>query len=594
MKRTVGVAAALAAALLLSSLPAATATADPVTTPDAPSAPVAAAKPAAATKPNWKLTLDQVGQGTSVAVGVDPSILAGASKVTLTATMKYGRTTTRKVTCSQSLATLTEGSFTCDLKDYGKWSITARFYEGKKKVRTNRTVTLGIVADEYIIAPLSGTLPGTMFTTSLWGADSLRGTGADRIPVIVRLTRAHQWNWKKLPEGVHGLPYLTAKQTAQQVSLNSYKSSAIAPIKAYIRDLRKLNKDSVFHLYVNDYTAHLVHNLLYANRIPEDRYTITFLSDGTHSYSQFAKSYRGKDPAAQHRKLVEQWNKAKAKAYKDGRPHLSGTKGRKAIYAGVDVEPSAKWWLGRPALLNPTGGTGTFAHAAQTNPKVVAVNLGTKLTALRGQGEQAIREFKDVYRFNDAYFVGAVKADKKVMLFLGTTLVNNVEQNFADYAGFVVKYYGKKYAYYYKGHPASPTEQFPAKQKELKKLGLTDVQASVPAELILFFNPDISMSGYDSTTWASVPDINADMAEGLFGLSKAAAAVKATYYPGIIKWYMTPKPSSGPAKDLPGDFLVEFSDALAAEKGYDIAIWGSAKKRITYYKLVDGSYTKVA
>lgn len=250
--------------------------------------------------------------------------------------MTYGKTTTRKVTCTRALPIPEDEDFTCDLSDYGKWSITARFYQGKKKVRTNKAVSLGIVADEYIIAPLGGTLPGTMFTTSLWGNGTIRGTGEERIPVIVRLTRAHQWDWKKLPDGVYAVPYLTAKQNATRVSLNSYKSAAIAPIKAYIKDLRKLNKDSVFHLYVNDYTAHLVHNLLYANKIPEDRYTITFLSDG-------------KDPAAQHQKLVEQWNKAKAKSYKDGKPHLSGTKGRKAIYAGwTPSRPRSGGWDARP------------------------------------------------------------------------------------------------------------------------------------------------------------------------------------------------------------------------------------------------------
>ncbi|MCW5952633.1 MAG: hypothetical protein KIT69_10275, partial [Propionibacteriaceae bacterium] len=573
---------------------------EPISTSDVVASPEPAAAAASAplkdapVKLSWKLKYAQVGQTTSVKVAVDPSVLAKASKVTVTAKMKYGRKTTRTVTCGKSLTTLVDGAFACNLKDYGKWSITATFHQGRKKVRTNKAVSFGVVADEYVIAPLGGTLPGTMFTTSLWGADSIRGAGENRIPVIARLTRAHQWDWRKLPDGVYAVPYLTAKQTAARVSLNSYKSSAIAPIKAYIKDLRKLNKKSVFHLYVNDYTAHLVHNLLYANKIPQDRYTITFLSDGTHSYNQFAKNYGGKNPAAQHKKLIELWNKAKATSYKDGKPHLSGTKGRAAIYAAVDVEPSAKWWLGRPALLNPNAETGTFAHAAQTSPKVVGVNLGAKLTALRNQGAQAVKEFKALYRFNDAYFADAIKSKKQVMLFLGTTLVNNIEKDFSDYAGFAVKYYGKKYGYYYKGHPASPTENYPAKQKELKKLGLTDVQASVPAELILFFNPGISMSGYDSTTWASVPDINPDMAEGLFGLSKAAAADKASYYPGIMKWYMSPKPASGPAKDLPGDFLVEFSDKVAAEKGHDIAMWGSKKKTITYYKLVDGKYTKVS
>lgn len=584
------VTATLTAGLLLSALPVATAQATPTMTPAPAPSQTVGPRPTAAAKPNWKLSIKQVDQTTSVRVRVNPSVLTKASKVTLTAKMKYGKTTTRSVTCTQSLSKLDAGSFTCNLKDYGKWSITSRFYKGKKKVKTNKAVSFGVVADEYIIAPLAGTLPGTMFTTSLWGADSLRSAGENRIPVIARLTRAHQWDWKKLPAGVYAVPYLTTKQAAKRVTMNSYKAPAIAPIKAYIKDLRKLNKNSVFHLYVNDYTAHLVHNLLYANKIPENRYTITFLSDGTHSYSQFAKSYAGADPAAEHTKLTQLWNKAKAKAYSDGKPHLSAPNARKAIYAAVDAEPSATWWLGRPALLNPTAQSGTFAAAAQASPKVLGVNLGTKLTALQ-QDSRAVKEFKRLYRFNDAYFADAIKSKKKVMLFLGTK-VDGTEKDFADYAGFTVKHYGKKYGYYYKGHPGTPTENYPEKQKELKKLGLTDVQSSVPAELILFFNPDISMSGYGSTTWESVPKINPDLAEGLFAITKAAGSGSASYS-GIMKWYMTPKPASGPVSTLSGNFVVEFSDKIAAEKGYDIAMWSSSKKSITHYKLVEGAYTKV-
>ncbi len=590
MRPSALVAATLTAGLLLSALPVATAQATPTSAP-AP-AQVAGPRPAAAAKPNWKLSIQQIDQTTSIKVKVNPSVLTKASKVTLTAKMKYGKTTTRSVTCSKSLAKLDQaGSYTCNLKDYGKWSITATFYKGKKKVRTNKAVTLGVVADEYIIAPLSGTLPGTMFTPSLWGQDSIRGTGENQIPVIARLTRAHQWNWNKLPAGVYAVPYLTKKQAAKRTTMNGYKSAAIAPIKAYIKDLRKLNKKSVFHLYVNDYTAHLVHSLLYANKIPENRYTITFLSDGTHSYAQFAKSYAGADPAATHKKLIKEWNAAKAKAYEKGKAYLTGPKARKAIYAAVEAEPSATWWLARPALLNPNDEKGTFAAQAATSPKVKTVDLSKKLTALREQGAKAEKEFKGLYRFNDAFFADAIKAGKKVMLFLGTRVTG--EENFADYAGFAVKHYGKKYGYYYKGHPATPTENFPEKQKELKKLGMIDVQASVPAELILFFNPGISMSGYDSSTWDSVPKINPDMAEGLFGWTKASGS-GSTRYVDIIKWYMSPKPKTGPVSKLTGDFVVEFSDKVAAQQGYDIAMWRSATKSVIYYKLVNGSYTKVS
>ena len=55
--------------------------------------------------------------------------------------------------------------------------------------------------------------------------------------------------------------------------------------------------------------------------------------------------------------------------------------------------------------------------------------------------------------------------------------------------------YGDRYLYYYKGHPATPTELSTAKQDELKRLEMTDVDASIAAELILFFNPGIDVAG---------------------------------------------------------------------------------------------------
>jgi hypothetical protein len=156
-----------------------------------------------------------------------------------------------------------------------------------------------------------------------------------------------------------------------------------------------------------------------------------------------------------------------------------------------------------------------------------------------------------------------------------------------------MKYYATAYDYYYKGHPGTPTQFYPDKVAQLKALRIEDVDSSVPAELILFFNPTIYMSGYPSTTYVSVSD--PDMAKGLFGLTKAQGLASTNPNYSIMKWFMAPKSSySGAIAALAGDFVIEFTDAVAADKGYDIAMWGSAKKSITYYKLVGDTYQKVS
>ena len=51
----------------------------------------------------------------------------------------------------------------------------------------------------------------------------------------------------------------------------------------------------------------------------------------------------------------------------------------------------------------------------------------------------------------------------------------------------------------------------PKSRNSFDRLGITDVDSSVAAELILFFNPEIGLSGYGSSTYNS-----ASAAEGLW------------------------------------------------------------------------------
>ena len=543
--------------------------------------------------PNWGLKYTQVSGATQVNVrfaGLDSIEGHWATKVAITATMTYKSTKTRTVSVTKTLASVKDDAFTWDLKDYGKWSLTAVFYNGSKKVQTEKAVTVGITAGAYIVAPLTGTMPVTMLTTSLWGADSIRGTG-NKIPVIAQLARADQWNWNALPAGVHALPYLTKAQYTKSISGTSLVKN-ISSFQTYIKDLYALNKKSVFHLYVNDYHVALVQSLLYADKIPQANYTITLLSDGTFSYTQFAQAYE-KTPDATNATYLKKWQELKDYAYKNGKVSsaLTQTVAQDCIYAAVQKEPKAQWWLTRPALLTSPADNDAFAAKAIANPKVVALGINNNLNAIKAAGSQSLKEFKALFRFNDAYFAKSVESGKQVMMFLGTRL--DLEQDFTDYAQFTMKYYGGGYDYYYKGHPASPTDTSPAKVAQLKTLGITDVDSSVPAELILFFNPDIYMSGYPSSTYMSVSD--PDMAKGLFGLTKQDALASTSPDYSIMAWFMAPKSSySGAIKALPGDFIMEFSDKVAKQKGYVLATWTSKSKAIVYYKLSGGSYVPVS
>jgi hypothetical protein len=545
--------------------------------------------------PDWGISYAQVGQGTQVTATIAAdSLAAWATKVTVTARLSYRSTVTRQVRFTQELAGLNGDSFTFDVGDYGKWSVTAAFYKGSTKVRTRPAASVVVDADQYVIAPLTGTMPVTMFSTSLWGPNPVQGA-TDPAPVIVQLQRAKQWDWDKLPAGVHANPYATRAQYTTVRYLN--RASELAPMKAYIKDLRALNSDSVFHLYVNDYHLQMVQALLYANRIPQDRYTITLLSDGTFSYARFSTVYGGATPENEHQKLVASWTRARDYAYRYGelKPGMTAGVARDCLYAAVDSEPSAQWWLTRPALLSSPGDQNAFGTKAAANTaKVKTVSLNGNLTAIKNAGPEVVAQFKDLFKFNDAYFAKSVANGKKVMMFLGTDNTKEddpatSQDDFAEYARFTMKYYGSAYDYYYKGHPRTPTGLSPTKQAQLARLGITDVDSSVPAELILFFNPNIYMSGYDSTTYLSVSD--PDMAKGLFRITKANA--DPTKFKDIA-WFMTPKAVHPDAvKALPGDFVIEFADKIATVKGYDLALWDADAATITYYKLVEGVYTKV-
>lgn len=529
-----------------------------------------------------------------------------ADTVSITATMRYNGKVTREVSKQQSLADLkiAGGSFTMDFKDYGKFTTIAKFYKNGQLIQTGDAQTIGITANEYNIAPVSATLPVTFFSLSMWGENNIRyNADGNIVPTFLLLERPNAYNWDNLPEGVYGLPFFSKDDLSYQPSdfgqassLFRDRSQAMAD---YVADLYELNPSAKFNLYCVDYYLGLIQTILYANRIPQDQYTITVLSDGSYSYSQFSSTYSNSSPAQTHEDLKAQWEQAKQNAYRNGLADrnfkLDGP--NRMLYAAVSSEPNAQWWLARPALLESTGDGNAFGKAAQADyAHVVRVFIDKKLAALQAQGNEAISEFKSLYNFSDSYFSEAAANGKDVMLFLGTT-VGNEQGTFADYAKFAMTYYGDAYQYYYKGHPGSPTDFYPSKQQELANLDITDVDSSIAAELILFFYPDIYLSGYQSSTYASIS--NPEMAKGLFWTTKSAALASTNSDYSIMDWFMSPIGDSTDqaVKELAGNgtnYLIEFSDSILNTSNFDIAIWNPASETITYYAKNGNGYSFVS
>lgn len=525
-----------------------------------------------------------------------------ADTVHLRATMSYRGKVTREIDQRISLKDFTDDYYILDFKNFGKFTVELSTEKNGVVVRKFPKRTVGVTADSYVLAPVSATLPVAMFSLNLWGKDSVRKIG----PVIAMFERPNAYDWNALPgptaeeHGVYALPYLTERENAFQPG--GFDEAAqqfrdrIDVFADYVRDLRELDPSSAFHLYSVDMFPNMVQKVIYANRIPQDQYTINLMTDGAYSYVKFADLYQGSNPRGTHERLLREWKEMKEHAYANGRADAKASEQWSTadyLWALVDSEPNAHWWLARPKLLSTSGDGNAFATQVQKSPKVRGVNISQLLSANIKPSKEATEQFKALYNFNDGYFSAAEREGKDVLLLLGTIHPN--EQGFEDYARFTKSYYGDRYAYYYKGHPATPTEMSVPKQEQLKRLGMDDVDASIAAELILFFNPGIDIAGYQSSTFESTQP---GRSKGVFNYTKGEAMAKAdSPYRDLDFWIVPIDRAWDQLKRLcPGGhscYQVEFSDEIAAREGYTHALWDATDSVIVYYKKQGDRFEKV-
>lgn len=509
-----------------------------------------------------------------------------ADQIRFSAYMTYGGKVTRSIDKSVNLSDLTGADAVFDLGDYGPFEVTLQFLKNNGVIKEMHQ-SLGISASEYNIAPLSASFPVVLYSLSFWNISA--ASNGSSIPSIVMLDRPSAYNWNSLPSGMYALPYMTHDENT---SSSSYRAFA-----DYVAALHKINPKAKFNLYINDITCALIHRIIYANKIPEGQYSIRLLSDGSATYVFTNEAFDVKDPDSKQAKLIDSWNAAKRKEYETGKVAEGYTDYHDhwdSMYAVLNVEPGTQWWMTRTNLFT-SGDDNAFANKIASDSNVKKMNVSSMLTELQNRGDETVQAFKALYNFNDGYFDQATQQGKKVMMLLGTYVTN--EQNFDDYANLTEVLYGNEYLYYYKGHPNTPTGLYPQKQEQLDRLGITDVDSSVAAELILFFNPDIGLSGYGSSTYNSA---SADSAGGLWNSTKSDALKPgAAIDYSIMDWFASPITSDTDASIrslcAQGDasYLIEFSDSILASSDYNFAIYSHDSGALTYYKKADSGYSVV-
>lgn len=505
------------------------------------------------------------------------TVLKDADSIKVNAKMYYGETVTRSI--EQTITLKNEQTdYSLDLKDFGKYTIETQYLKDSATVSKSEDVIVGIAAEEYNIAMINATLPVTLFTLSLWD-ENIRGQEGKAIPTFAIFERLGAWNWNSLPENVYKLP------TASDSDYNGVYSdwfNVQTKMQAYIKDLYEISPNARFHLYTGDNCAERILILLVANQIPEEQYDVVLLSDGSGTYSIFNQAFLN-DDGTKYEEMLDEWKKIKIKTRENKSFNQEGIKYLfnspycllQNYTAVVAADENVEWWVAR------TNGTFSINNTDLLN-RVIAnctvKNLSSMLKSVQNIGKE--EELKELYQFNNEMFSAVNENGKQVMMILGTTVTN--ESDFKNYARMIMSYYGDTYEYYYKGHPATPTILYPSKQEELDSLGITDVDSSIPAELILFFFPGIYMCGYDSTTFLSVE--SAQMACGMFNMKKETGLGKT--YGELLDFFSSSINSSDKTygqyctNQEHSYYLLEFNNT----QKYDFAIYDANENTFVYYK----------
>ncbi len=404
-----------------------------------------------------------------------------------------------------------DGILAHDAKYYGKHRITLTIYTaGENVFSLSREVAL--TADEYNAACLIATVPATDFTLIALDGDGKTEYFNPEFPTIITLERAQAYNWDNLPESMMICPFMSDDKVRNGYLADGW-SLDYPEFWEYVNYLYQLDNDSKFNFYLNDYWPDHIFNAFSAG-IPLSQMTITFVTDGTASFLIIRDTYKdggeGDDSLEIYGKYQASWEKVKAKL---NAGDLTGYKNELIAstdsqilrpYLPVLINDSGikVWWIVNNTSENNFGSSEVFKQKVAKSSNFKSVNMNTLLNNLN---EEEQKELRYLYSFDNTELVNAQKEGKKILVFLGTS--TSGEGSLEDAIKIMKAIYGDEYAYFYKGHPGHVMNDDGRRERIAKDNGVTIIDASVPAELVYFFNPTIGMCGYQSSTFANLTDL---------------------------------------------------------------------------------------
>lgn len=530
------------------------------------------------------------------------------SKVKVEYSMYYKDTVTRHNSITVDTADISAADeFSVGFNDYGKFVCIVYFINASDQVVWTETdEDVRVTADTYNFAPLSGSMPVTSFSMMIWDNNSIRHDG----PIICMLERTRAFNWDKLPQdnliegpdrmyGMYVCPYLDKNEL---INPSSFYSN-IFIYADYVRDLLSLktgdNSKSFVNLFCNDINSGIINLIIYANsdlimKQSDSNYSVTLLSDGSYTYSSIRNVYnKSYDENIEiNNELKKFWENEKKEAMDSQCPSELGKRiwtNSYNCYAICCADSNVKLSVLNFNLIKTPNDNNQFALDMKNSSYVIENSLVSGLNQIKLLGVDTVNSYKALFNLNDNLFQKAVELGKSPFLIIGSGLGDN--NDLEDYAKIIMTYYGTKdYCYYYKAHPNFPIDKNPFRQETYDLLDIEDVDAAVPAELIIFFNPALNICGYQSSVFQSV-DNNLDKA--MFNTSKEFAMsdnpVSYSCYKYCDFWASAINDNSTEAiKSLCDmrhkNFLVEFSDSLPTYSSYDMAIWDSTDSKFKYYK----------
>ncbi len=417
----------------------------------------------------------------------------------------------RTFTSEYSVSDVEDGVLAHDAKYYGKHRITLNIYiTGENVLSIEEEATL--TAPEYNAACLIATVPATDFTLLALDKDGENEFYNPGLPTIITLERAQAYNWDNLPDNMMFCPFMSDDKIRNGYLADGW-SLDYPEFWEYVDYLYKLDKSSKFNFYLNDYWPDHILNA-FSFGIPLNQMTITFITDGTASFSIIRDAYgTGGDndsSLAIYENYQASWVKVKAKlnsgdtaGYKD---ELIASKDSPVLrpYLPVLINDSGikVWWVVNNTSENNFGSSAVFKEKVAKSSNFKSVNMNTLLNNL---SEEEQTTLKNLYSFDNTELLKAQKEGKKILVFLGTS--TSGEGSLEDAIKIMMAIYGDEYAYFYKGHPGHVMNDDGRRQKIAEDNGVTIIDASVPAELVYFFNPTIEMCGYQSSTFTNLAEL---------------------------------------------------------------------------------------